>query len=147
MPASERSTKVIHHDMFAALRTHPPFQRLLLKHPLSNKLLVGLAVKQLRDDPAGAVAAAGELVPKNDLNNGEVYDLACVYAVASDKLPGNREEYAVRAVELLRRAIAAGYKDRAHMEKDGDLDALRGRADYKKLLTTLPNPPPPKQAK
>ena len=33
------------------------------------------------------------------------------------------------------------------MEKDGDLDALRGRADYKKLLTTLPNPPPPKQAK
>ena len=147
MPASERLSKAVHHDMFAPLRTHPPFQRLLLKHPLSNKALVARAIKQLRDDPAGAVAAAGELVPKTDLNGGEVYDLACVYAVACDKLPGKREEYAARAVELLRRAIAAGYKDRAHMDKDADLDALRGRADYKQLLTTLPNPPPPKRAK
>ncbi len=147
VPASERLSKAIHHDMFAALRTHPAFRQLLLKHPLSNKLLVARAVKQLRDDPAGAVAAAADLAPKTDLNYGEVYDLACVYAVACDKLPGQRDEYAARAVELLRRAVAAGYKDRAHMDQDADLDALRGRADYKQLLTTLPNPPPPNQAK
>jgi hypothetical protein len=34
----------------------------------------------------------------------------------------------------LTKAVAAGYKDRAHMEKDGDLDSLRDRADFRALL-------------
>ena len=43
-----------------------------------------------------------------------------------------------RAMNRLAQAVAAGYKNRAHMEKDNDLDALRGREDFRKLLAGLP---------
>jgi hypothetical protein len=41
----------------------------------------------------------------------------------------------------LTKAVAAGFKDRAHMEKDADLDALRQRDDFQKLLQSLPAKP------
>jgi hypothetical protein len=37
----------------------------------------------------------------------------------------------------LTKAVAAGYKNAAHMRKDKDLDALREREDFKKLLAEL----------
>jgi hypothetical protein len=37
----------------------------------------------------------------------------------------------------LTQAVAAGYKDVANMTKDKDLDALRGRADFRKLTAKL----------
>jgi hypothetical protein len=37
----------------------------------------------------------------------------------------------------LTKAAAAGYKDAANMKKDKDLDPLRGRDDFKKLLAEL----------
>jgi hypothetical protein len=37
----------------------------------------------------------------------------------------------------LRQAFFKGYKDAAHMKQDRDLDALRGRDDFKKLLAEL----------
>ena len=39
--------------------------------------------------------------------------------------------------EMLREAVDKGYKDVAHMKKDKDLDALRGRGDFQKLLVEL----------
>ena len=32
------------------------------------------------------------------------------------------------------KAVNAGYKDTAHMKKDPDLDPLRGREDFTKLM-------------
>jgi hypothetical protein len=40
-------------------------------------------------------------------------------------------------MELLQKAVQAGYKDVAHMKMDTDLDALREREDFKKLLAEL----------
>lgn len=40
-------------------------------------------------------------------------------------------------MELLQKAVKAGYNDAAHMAKDADLDSLRGREDFKKLLAKL----------
>jgi cytochrome c5 len=74
-------------------------------------------------------------------NAGQWYDFACVYAVASGNpgAPGadKKQEYADRAIELLQKAVKAGYKDAAHMAKDTDLDALREREDFKKLMAEL----------
>ena len=39
--------------------------------------------------------------------------------------------------------MKAGYNDAANMAKDTDLDPLRGRADFKKLLASLPKPKGP----
>ena len=38
---------------------------------------------------------------------------------------------------MLRDAVAKGYKDAAHMKKDKDLDALREREDFKRLVADL----------
>jgi hypothetical protein len=38
---------------------------------------------------------------------------------------------------LLRQAVAKGYKAAAHMKKDADLDALRGRDDFKMLVAEM----------
>ena len=37
----------------------------------------------------------------------------------------------------LKQAVAAGYKDAAHMKQDNDLDSLRHREDFKKLVAEL----------
>jgi hypothetical protein len=45
--------------------------------------------------------------------------------------------YGEQALALLHTAVARGFKDAAHMQKDIDLDPLRGRDDFQKLLAEL----------
>ena len=40
-------------------------------------------------------------------------------------------------MEMLHKAVKAGYTDAAHLAKYTDLDPLRNRADFKKLLAEL----------
>jgi eukaryotic-like serine/threonine-protein kinase len=47
------------------------------------------------------------------------------------------EEEADKAMAWLRQAVAAGYKDFAHLKKDTDLDPLRDREDFKNLMAEL----------
>src|SRR5581483_5547030 len=67
----------------------------------------------------------------------------CVPLVAKhDKLgPGEREEaarfYGDAALKVLREAVRRGYNDVPHMKKDTDLDPLRQRPDFQKLLAEL----------
>jgi hypothetical protein len=42
-----------------------------------------------------------------------------------------------RAMEWLKGAVAAGYKDVANITKDNDVDALRGREDFRALLKDM----------
>jgi len=57
-----------------------------------------------------------------------LYNTACVAS-----LLGNKEQ----ALDYLKRAIEAGWRDGGWMEKDTDLDAIRGEAGYKDLLKNL----------
>jgi serine/threonine-protein kinase len=80
-----------------------------------------------------------------------LYNLACIHALnagsaaraAARPLPEREtrsEQFASAAVALLHRAVKAGYKDAEHMARDIDLDALRQRDDFKKLLESLVKP-------
>jgi hypothetical protein len=40
-------------------------------------------------------------------------------------------------MKLLREAVSKGYKDVAHMKKDTDLDPLRERENFRKLVAEL----------
>jgi tetratricopeptide (TPR) repeat protein len=86
---------------------------------------------------AEAVAEVEELTKTTKWNAGQWYDFACVYAVASGKVAGKKPEYADRAMELLNRAVKTGYNNAAHMAQDADLDPLRNREDFQKLLADL----------
>ncbi len=69
--------------------------------------------------------------------NNIYYNLACLSSLAIGKEPMKIQEHGDRAVLLLQQAIAAGYNDAAHIEKDSDFDAIRDRPDFKKLLADL----------
>jgi hypothetical protein len=115
--------------------------------------LYNLACLYALDGPAAkaatlAVATALAAAPAVNL----YYELACIYALAmpaarqDNKLPADKrerlaEEYAAQALALLAKAHAAGsFKDSANLEqlkKDPDLNSLRSRDDFKKLLTEV----------
>jgi tetratricopeptide (TPR) repeat protein len=86
---------------------------------------------------AEAMAEVAELSKTPNWNAAQWYNFACVYAVAGSKLADKKEEYADQAMELLRRAVKAGYRDAAHVKQDSDLESLRGRNDFKQLLAEL----------
>jgi non-specific serine/threonine protein kinase/serine/threonine-protein kinase len=86
---------------------------------------------------AEAVAEIAELSKTPNENADQWYDFACVYAVASGKLADKKREYADRAMVLLQQAVKAGYRNAAHMKQDSDLDSLRGRDDFKRLVAEL----------
>jgi hypothetical protein len=103
-----------------------------------------------------AIADADAIASLPQIPGEALYDSACVFGVVAraGTNPAAREKNAARCVELLRRAFSAGFgKDPIqkasgifgdpikHMEADGDLDVVRGREDYKKLLEDLRRKP------
>jgi serine/threonine protein kinase len=87
-----------------------------------------------------AVAEAEALSGITDLPLYLRYDTAGVYAVASAAARGDvtaAERYAARAVELLREVHQKGYEAMADIKKDKNLDPLRSRADFQKLLAEV----------
>jgi eukaryotic-like serine/threonine-protein kinase len=94
-----------------------------------------------------AVAEVAELSKTSDWNAEQWYDFACVYAVACGKIAANKQEYSDRAVQLLHRAVKTGFNNAAHMKKDTDLDPIRSREDFKKLMSGLEKEPTGKQEK
>src|SRR5262245_52665089 len=86
---------------------------------------------------AEAVAEAAELTKSSNWDGGQWYDFACIYAIASGKSAEKKSEYADQAMGLLQRAVKAGYKDTSQVARDQDLDPLRTRDDFKKLLAEL----------
>jgi serine/threonine-protein kinase len=106
------------------------------------------AAVALSGDHRRAAAEADDLVKIPRLRGPALYDLACVFALSSaaaGKDPKLAEaersrladDNANKAMAALRQAVQNGYKDAAHIQTDTDLDVLRHRDDFKKLLAEL----------
>jgi tetratricopeptide (TPR) repeat protein len=79
---------------------------------------------------------------------GDAYDAACslsqcIRIVARhDRLDAKQRQeaaefYGDAAMKLLREAVSKGYKDVPHMKQDSDLDPMRPREDFRKLIAEL----------
>ncbi len=106
--------------------------------------LVGLRLRHFAKakDAAGCRATAEMWEGLERTDAASLYNAACFRAVTAAVLraaakPAEADAEAGRAMAWLRQAVAAGYKDAAHLREDGDLDALRGRDDFRKLLAGL----------
>jgi serine/threonine protein kinase/tetratricopeptide (TPR) repeat protein len=97
-------------------------------------------------DAAGCRATAEMWENLKRTDSDSLYEAACMRAVtaavirASDKSAAGVRDAAAeadRAMAWLKQAVAAGYKDAAHLKEDKDLDALRDREDFRKLLADL----------
>jgi serine/threonine protein kinase/Tfp pilus assembly protein PilF len=89
-----------------------------------------------------ALAEVAELARSSNWTAAQWYDFACVYAVASSRTRDRNLPYADRSMELLKKAVTAGFRNAAHMKKDKDLDSLRTRQDFKELIDELEKTPP-----
>jgi predicted esterase len=86
-------------------------------------------LRQRRARPAEVVAAlevASEVAPRSPQI---FYELAVAYAENSDRK---------RALAALRKAFELGFKDADALAREPALEALRGDAEYKRLLEALP---------
>ena len=72
------------------------------------------------------------------------FDFACIYSLAAAGDAPNKEAHAKRAIELLRESANAGFLNVDHFKRDSDLDSLRNREDFKKLIADLEAKTPPK---
>jgi len=84
-----------------------------------------------------AVADVVELTKASNWSGERWYNFACFYAAASRKVADQKSAYAARSLELLRKAVSAGYKDAGHAATDPELEPLRQRDDFKKLLAEM----------
>jgi serine/threonine protein kinase/predicted Zn-dependent protease len=91
-------------------------------------------------DHVRATADAAGVAESPAATAEDLYNVACVYALAARLAPGEdprSSTYAENAMESLRQAMARGYRDLAHLQKDPDLEGLRSREDFKRVVKDL----------
>jgi serine/threonine protein kinase/tetratricopeptide (TPR) repeat protein len=135
----------------AALQAKPRDAR-YRRYFRNNRSWLGQTLVGLGDHAAAADAAA-QLIEAAIDQRADVYNAACFLArclslaerdteLSEAQRKERAEAYADRAMATLRQAVQNGYKDFSHMKKDSDLDPLRSRADFQKLLAELQATPP-----
>jgi tetratricopeptide (TPR) repeat protein/tRNA A-37 threonylcarbamoyl transferase component Bud32 len=101
---------------------------------------------QKTKDEAGCRQTAARWEGLKRTDAGSLYRSACFRSVtaaviqATNQTPGGTKEAETQAnlaVAWLQKAAAAGYKNAATLKKDQDLEVLRPRADFKKLLADM----------
>jgi adenylate cyclase len=68
------------------------------------------------------------LAQKQDLDSSSLYNIACLYARIGDS---------VQALNCLRRAIGAGFREVEAIRRDSDIDPLRGMPEFEALIKEL----------
>jgi thiol-disulfide isomerase/thioredoxin/tRNA A-37 threonylcarbamoyl transferase component Bud32 len=93
--------------------------------------------RQGRD--ADLLALAAEYVAGDPASADDWYNAACISANAArtTKDKAAADAYGKAAVEYLRRSVARGWTDRAHLIVDVDMDPLRERGDYQAVVAGL----------
>jgi tetratricopeptide (TPR) repeat protein len=99
-------------------------------------------------DAAGCRATAEMWEKLKRTDAASLYNAACKRAVTAAVIQADPRtpaadatrlagEEADRAMAWIEKAVAAGYKNAAHLARDRDLDALRERADFRELVAEL----------
>jgi serine/threonine protein kinase/tetratricopeptide (TPR) repeat protein len=97
-----------------------------------------------RKDSAGCrqTAVMWENLKRTDPDS--LYNAACMRAVTAAVLreadPSTANVQADRAIAWLKQAVTAGFRNAAHLKRDRDLDALRDRADFARIVAQLESP-------
>jgi hypothetical protein len=102
-------------------------------------------------EPAEAAAVLAECARLEAGNPTGLYNVTCALALCvpavgkgktdlSAQEQADRKTYADQAMAALKVAVAAGFRDAAHMRKDPDLAAIRSRADFQQLMQSLEEP-------
>jgi tetratricopeptide (TPR) repeat protein len=75
----------------------------------------------------------------------DLYNFAILYSVASSKVAAKKLEYANTSMDLLQKAVVAGFDNITFLKTTPALHPLRDRDDFRKLLADLEAKFPPKR--
>jgi hypothetical protein len=114
---------------------------------LAQSLLL-LASQRMGADRSGealtSIRRAEEMLDQSSsASPWALYRLACAYSRLSAEgggaapAPDDREAHAARGMEVLHRAVSAGFVDVGRLARDPDLDPLRSRPDFQDLMAGL----------
>jgi serine/threonine-protein kinase len=130
---------------------HPtiPAFRLTLAQTLKRTGIAQSAVGAHADAVALYRRGVGVLEQLANRSGRDLYDLACCHArlAASAALPGSGLSAADgalegdRAMECLRNSVDAGFRNLVAYTNNADLDAIRSRSDFQRLLAELKSTP------
>ena len=142
--AAGRGAEAVGQADAALDRAGPGASRRMVEKLLDVRLRHGEAA----GDPAGCRVAAERWEKTAPAAADDLLAAACYRAVAARLYaaagrPWQAEADAGRAVGWLTRAVAAGLADRDKVAGEDDLSALRGRADFRAVLNSLPELAPP----
>jgi tetratricopeptide (TPR) repeat protein len=148
-----------HRDAIEAYRSAIEAQRSVLeripgaglfRHFLGNHYYNLSRSLRAEGRPSEAAAAARECLGIRSNDPGGMYDAACELSLCvpmagrdDGTRRAERDRYAAWAIDALRRAVHAGYRDFDHMRVDTDLDPLRTRDDFRLLMMDLTFPAHP----
>jgi len=117
------------------------YDKLSAKYPDDPSLRLKLVDSLVRSgDLTKAISGAEELAKKPELKAGQLYELACVFAIGAGQRQVDQavnDRCATRAIELLRQAFSKDFRDVEPMKLEKDLDPLRDRDDFKQLLAEM----------
>jgi serine/threonine-protein kinase len=126
----------------AALKANP--DRPEYKRDLRRNRLIQVRCRAGLGDPAAAIALAESIGRLGFDPAADTYASAC--ALAQCVPATGREDpwrFAERAMDALRRAVAAGFRDAARARTDRELDPLRDRPDFRLWMLDLAFPAEP----
>jgi tetratricopeptide (TPR) repeat protein len=127
----------------AANRGHPqaPLQ-------LAGARVIRAAVLAQRGEYLKAIDEAETILRNGERHKANLYNVCCIFCLAADAAAGDsklsppdrdrlKAQYADRAMDVLRQAVAAGLRNVTGMKGDKDLTCLHSRADFQKLIQEL----------
>jgi eukaryotic-like serine/threonine-protein kinase len=122
-----------HRQALAAMPANPRYVD-GLRRVLAKMIRVYAAL----DQPAEAIRSARECASLARNDPAELYNVACRLSLGIPLArQSSRRILSDEAVESLRRAIAAGWANAALSARDPDLDPLRGREDFRRLVAEM----------
>ncbi len=118
-----------HDEMKARLSSIELIERHLKMNPHDTRALC-MAANQLSNvgELDRGMKMAEEALAREENEPLVLYNIACFFAMSGDT---------ERSLDLLERAVASGWGDRAWLETDSDLDLLREDARFKALLERI----------
>jgi tetratricopeptide (TPR) repeat protein len=120
------------HDWDRAIELGPKEQQATFRIGRARSRLLAGQVAEAMAEIADLTKAAAPI-----LDGSQNYNLACFFALASGKITDKKQEYGNRAMEWLQKAVKAGYTDAAQFKRDTDLESIREREDFKKLIAEM----------
>jgi eukaryotic-like serine/threonine-protein kinase len=120
-------------DWQQAIELTPPTEQANLRAERASSLLRA-------NRTAEAIEEVNQIIPTWQWNAVQIRSFAVFYSIGSMKIPQKKIEHANRAMELLHQAVQMGFNDASLLANDPNLQALRERDDFKKLIQSLLKP-------